>query len=265
MLSISSNLKAFSPILAVFTLCLPAIAHESRSVVVSGDRLHSGPFLGVWLSSDDDAKGVRVLGVVEGSGADSAGLKKGDVIVGIDGESVVESGDLGEALEGLEVGDRVSIELLRDGVAMTVDTELGEHRIGPLIGGIELPELKGLRERLRVLPRALGRHLGRPVLGVELVQATPELREHMGAAPDRGLLVGKVLDGYPAERAGIEVGDLIVAVDGEAVEHTGDLVHLLHERPGQRVQIDLVRNGRSTSVVVDLPEADDDEAHGPRA
>ena len=51
------------------------------------------------------------------------------------------------------------------------------------------------------------------MLGVSLTETTPDLREHLGADKDRGVLVSKVLSGMPAEDAGIEVGDLITQVD----------------------------------------------------
>ena len=141
------NLRHFALILAVLGLFFPAAAHDTRSFVISGDPLeHHGPFLGVWLGANEDGDGAYVRGVVDGSGADKAGLKKGDVIVGIDGTEIVDSGDLSQALDGLEVGDSVSIDVLRDGERVSLDAELGEHKLGALIGSLDLPQLKHPRE-----------------------------------------------------------------------------------------------------------------------
>ena len=100
---------------------------------------------------------------------------------------------------------------------------------------------------------------GRPRLGVELVDVTGELREHFGAKRDEGVLVGRVLPDTPAEEAGVEVGDLIVAVDGETVGRHGNLTRLLRERDGETFNIDVIRDGRPLSLTVSLPDREDEE------
>jgi len=102
----------------------------------------------------------------------------------------------------------------------------------------------------------------RPRLGVQLVEPTAELREHLGSDGSSGVLVAKVIEETPAEEAGIEVGDLIVAVDGDEISDAGDLVRALRERAGQQFDVDVIRDGRSVSVDVILPEEEDD-ADGP--
>ena len=57
-------------------------------------------------------------------------------------------------------------------------------------------------------------------LGVSLVDLTDELREHFGAPKDAGLLVSSVEDGSPADKSGIQTGDIIVAIDGKDVQST---------------------------------------------
>ena len=55
---------------------------------------------------------------------------------------------------------------------------------------------------------------------------------------------GAVLDGSPAEQAGVEAGDRIVAVGGNPVQSWWDFVREIESRPGERVDLTLVRNGR---------------------
>jgi len=108
---------------------------------------------------------------------------------------------------------------------------------------------------------------GRPVLGVQLVEPTPELREHLGGPPDAGVLISKVLEGMPAEEAGLRVGDLIVAVDRRDIEDTRDLIRALREHAGESVDIEIVRDGSTMRLSVALPEPEEDEHEfrGPRA
>lgn len=86
-------------------------------------------------------------------------------------------------------------------------------------------------------------------LGVSLTDLTPELREHFGSG-DTGVMVGSIAAGSPAAKAGVRVGDIIVAVDGTDVASPRDLRRALRDKKaGGSVRLDLVR-GRSRQTVV---------------
>jgi membrane-associated protease RseP (regulator of RpoE activity) len=106
---------------------------------------------------------------------------------------------------------------------------------------------------------------GKPVLGVQLVEVTPELRQHLGADEETGVLVSKVLHGTPAERAGIHVGDLIVAVDGDEIENSADLRRALMDKVGETFDVEVIRDGTSVRIEVTIPEPENDWPSGPRA
>nr|MBC7245456.1 PDZ domain-containing protein [Chloroflexota bacterium] len=68
-----------------------------------------------------------------------------------------------------------------------------------------------------------------------------------------GALVTKVVDGSPADQAGIHVGDVIIAVDGKRVEGENTLGQIIRSyRPGDGIEITLWRGGRERSVKVKL-------------
>jgi len=96
----------------------------------------------------------------------------------------------------------------------------------------------------------------KPLLGVQLVDATPELREHLGSNEDEGVLISKILPDTPAEDAGIRVGDLIVAIDGEAIEDIGDIRHALQRKYGEDSEIEVIRDGSPMSIDVAFPDKD---------
>jgi hypothetical protein len=104
----------------------------------------------------------------------------------------------------------------------------------------------------------------RLLLGVGLVEPTAELRIHLGGEASAGVLVSKVFDGTAAEDAGILVGDLIVAVDGEPIRGAASLGRELRDRSGTRVSVDVIRDRRPVAVDVALPDPDVD-APRPRA
>lgn len=81
-------------------------------------------------------------------------------------------------------------------------------------------------------------------LGVMLTPMTPELRAHQGVPESAGVLVSKVLDDSPAARAGVRVGDVISAVDGEAVTSPRELAAAIRGRKdGDLVTLELWRDG----------------------
>ncbi len=92
-------------------------------------------------------------------------------------------------------------------------------------------------------------------LGVMLAPMTPELRAHQGVPEEAGVLVSKVIDDSPAARAGIRVGDVISAVDGEAVATPHDLAHAIRGREdGATVAIELWRDGARETLTAAVEE-----------
>ncbi len=85
----------------------------------------------------------------------------------------------------------------------------------------------------------------RGFLGVELLDLTPELRQHFGGSDDRGLLVAGVEPDSPAAAAGLRVGDMITAIDGRPLRSAGQLVVQIGRRgQGTEVELELWRDGR---------------------
>jgi S1-C subfamily serine protease len=107
----------------------------------------------------------------------------------------------------------------------------------------------------------------KPLLGIEMVETTPELREAMGGSKDAGVLVGKVLPGSAAEKGGLKVGDLILSIDGNKVADIGDLSETIEKQEGKTVDLEIVRDKKTTHVKAVLPKIDEpeDEPTGPRA
>ncbi len=92
-------------------------------------------------------------------------------------------------------------------------------------------------------------------LGVQMTELTPELRVHFGVPDDAGVMVSKVVDDSPASRAGVEVGDVVSAVDGEAVGSGNALARAIrgHE-DGEAVQLEIWRGGQVQTLTANLEE-----------
>ena len=81
------------------------------------------PYLGV--TTTPDSRGAGVVDVAPAGPAADAGVQAGDVITSVDGRQVSEPEDLSEALSGKEPGDRVPVELVRNGEPRTITVTLG--------------------------------------------------------------------------------------------------------------------------------------------
>lgn len=98
-------------------------------------------------------------------------------------------------------------------------------------------------------------------LGISTSNLTTDLRKHFGGTEDSGVMVGKVHENTPAARAGLRVGDLIIAVDGKPVESSFGITRALSDKKkGDQVRIDFVRNGARQQVSATV-----DERQGPMA
>jgi hypothetical protein len=95
--------------------------------------------------------------------------------------------------------------------------------------------------------------MSRGRLGVQVLETTPELRRHLAAPADAGLLVSRVEKGSAAAKAGVRVGDVVVSVAGKPVSSSWDVMRALTgKRQGERVHVAIVRDKqkRSLSVVM---------------
>lgn len=95
----------------------------------------------------------------------------------------------------------------------------------------------------------------RGYLGAWIQDVTPAMAKAFGLADATGALVGDVSSGSPAARAGIERGDVILALDGRSVEDARQLrLDTAMAKPGTTVRLKLIRSGKSREVPVTLGE-----------
>ncbi len=104
-----------------------------------------------------------------------------------------------------------------------------------------------------------GHHGGKGgFLGVQMTELTTELRAHFGVPSDAGVMVSKVVDDSPASRAGVQVGDVISAVDGEAVSSGGSLARAIGGREdGDAVTLEVWRDGSVETLTATIEQRED--------
>ncbi|KAF0165014.1 MAG: protease Do [Rhodocyclaceae bacterium] len=108
--------------------------------------------------------------------------------------------------------------------------------------------------------RAKGK-VSRGRLGIGIQEVSKDLAESFGLGKPQGALVASVEKGTAADKAGIEVGDIILKFDGKNVAESGDLPRMVAAtRPGTKSVVQLWRKGASREVSVTVGEIPDDEA-----
>ena len=119
---------------------------------------------------------------------------------------------------------------------------------------VPIDEAMRVSQQLKTLGRVV-----RGRIGVQIGEVTKEVAESMGLPRAQGALVARVEPGSPAEKAGVEAGDIITQFNGVTIEKSGDLPRLVgNTKPGANSTLTVLRKGakRDLSVTVAEMEAD---------
>ena len=96
-------------------------------------------------------------------------------------------------------------------------------------------------------------------IGVQIAPLSKEVGESMGLAAEQGVLVRSVEAGAPADKAGIQPGDIITRVNGKSIGRTSDLPRMIGAiNPGSQAVLTLLRNGKSMDVPVTVARAEEE-------
>jgi serine protease Do len=104
-----------------------------------------------------------------------------------------------------------------------------------------------------LLPQLKRGKVVRGWLGVMIQKITTELKDKLDLTETRGALVADVTGGSPADKAGIQRGDVIVSFDGQPIKEMGELPFIVASTPvGKRVTVEVIRKGRKESLTVEV-------------
>lgn len=196
-------------------------------------------------------EGVLVNDVAEDSPAENAGIEPKDIILSWNGTTVKDSDALTELVRASKIGDKANLAINRDGKEMTVAVEVGERREPQFFGfGGEGDAGEWAPYSFEFLD-----NMKTTGIGVSMQSLSGDLGEYFGVPDGEGALITEVMEDTPAAKAGLQVGDVVVEVNGEKVESPNDVSSELRGKDrGEEVELSIVRNKAKQKVSVEIDE-----------
>jgi serine protease Do len=183
-------------------------------------------------------KGALVQALTSGGPAEKAGVKRGDIIVKVDGKAITNSRDVQRQVLQRRVGDPVALDVWRDGKIVSLNAKAAE------LPGDDVPGAGSSDQNGNAKAK----------LGLSLQTLTPGMAERLGIKPQAGVLIAGVKPGSPAGETGLTRGDILLEVDRKPVKTAEEASHLLGtDRPGGHVV--LVQRGDNAMYMLIQPPA----------
>jgi serine protease Do len=229
-------------------------------------------WLGVGIGSDEN--GRTVIGTVDKqSPAELAKLQPGDIVLKIGDRDVTSSDVLAAEIRKNKPGQDVTLKIERDGKPVDVKVKLGELAEDDAVREMDIrfpglfgpepavPQPSKPEQAPKGAPRPSAPKTpgwafeSRKYIGIYCGELNRELAEHFGIKEGTGLLVSKVTEGGPAEKAKLKVGDIIVRVDGKRIETINDLLDAVQSKErGSKIKLDILRDKKEMNLDVEVLE-----------
>jgi membrane-associated protease RseP (regulator of RpoE activity) len=255
------------------------------------------PFVGVMFAvneaTEGDAGGVVITEVIPGSPAETAGVQAGDIVTAVDGEAVTVETFADSILDNA-IGDEVVFTITRAGESQDITVTLGSSMDVMGMPGDGMPGDRMPFGRRGGMPEGFNFEFGIPFggrfgggfggdfetqiigasLGAEFARLDEQAAAEFNVTETEGILVVRVSQDSPAAQAGLLAGDIITAINGEAVDADFSLGALLEsllpsadaapnatEEPEADVQelpvtfdlvLDVLRDGETIQITVTL-------------
>ncbi|RKT21875.1 serine protease Do [Paraburkholderia sp. RAU2J] len=228
-----------------FAIPIDAAMHVKDQLISTGHVSRGRIGVGVQPVSAEQAKSLglasthgALVGSVDPSGpAQAAGLRQGDVIVSVNGTRIEGTRELVGQVSQLTPGSTATLSVWRNGA---------ERKLSVTVGA-QSSQVASESPRARQPQQQPQPEQSRPRLGVAVRPLTAD--EQQEASLPGGVLVQQA--GGPAAAAGIQAGDIIVAVDGKLIRGVQQLKQMIAQADDS-VSLTVVRDGEEASVTVNL-------------
>ncbi len=228
------------------------IAKNVVSQLRNGGKVVRG-WIGVYVQSvtpeiaesfkleDDDV--ALVADVTDGGPADKAGVRRGDIIIELNGNKIDEMLDLPKLVASYAPGTKTNMKVLRDGKEKVLNIKLGE-----------LPE-QGAQISSRVVDHEVEQNLG-----LVVQEITPQIQSKLGIEYSNGVVITDVRGNSMASKAGLLNGDVVLEINKKQIVNLDDYRKSVDSvKIGQNLLF-LVRRGSNTVYVALKVEVENDRS-----
>ena len=236
-----------------------------RVAAIEGIRsVGNRPVLGITIGSDENeapVEGATILGVSPGGAAAEAGLRAGDVITAVNDESLTADNDskanakLLDFMQGVEEGDELTVEYLRNGKTQTVEVSPRSMHGGVFAFDFDgsdftMPNIQIAPHFNQLRNRYVWMGGGNGLGDMELVKLTERLGSYFGT--DEGLLIVRAPKN---EDLKLQDGDVIQSIDGRKPTSVNHAMRILGSyQSGETVKIEVMRDKRKQTISIDVPD-----------
>jgi serine protease Do len=200
--------------------------------------------VGEWVLAFGNPFGLShtmTAGIVSAKGRTSLGISDYEDFIQTD--AAINPGNSGGPLVNL------------DGEVVGINTAIFSRSGGYMGVGFAIPINMAMGIANQLLDKG---EVTRGFLGIVIQPLTPDLAESFGTKQQQGILVAEVTENSPAQKAGLEQGDLIVKLKGRDVADIGDFRNRISlTSPGSKVELEIIRNGKPRTVKVTIGELSD--------
>lgn len=190
------------------------------------------------IDNEDGTKKVRVVKVLPDSAAEKAGVVPEDLIIKVNGVDVLSSSELIHEIVRHNAGEQVELMVFRDGEKKKLEATLAQR--------LEVVAPAVARRMAFVLPDK-----DRAYMGINMDKLGPQMAQYFKV--DQGVLVESVVEGGPAEAAGLSAGDIIQSIDGEQIASPKELRQALAKyQPGDETTVEFIRREKPMSLTFQL-------------
>ena len=173
--------------------------------------------------------------------AAKAGVEAGDLIVTLNGKAIESAGQLTREVALVPPGQKVELTVIRKGDRKKIAFEVAQR-----------PEDEAAVARGELGGEEAEKENKAPKLGVSLAPLTPDLARELQVSGEEGVVVTDVVDGGPAQRAGVRRGDLILEVNRKGVKKPEDVASIVGKMKEGEMALLRVRRG-DAAVFVAVP------------
>lgn len=250
--------------------------YRRLAVTVDGEREYEARLVGGDPDTDLAVVQVEATGLTEAVLGDSAALRVGELVVAVGNPlgpefaRTVTAGVVSALDREITVQSRpgqvVTLPVLQTDAAINPGNSGGAlaNSRGEVVGinsvKIAAPEVEGIgfaipiNDARPVIEQLISQgRVCHPFLGISFQEVTPQVSRWSGMPT--GLYISDVQPDSPADKAGLQNGDVLVEADGQRVARAGDLREFLHRhQPGDQVQLTVVRGEDRLALGVTLGE-----------